>query len=157
MKETGSIQKTIVLSSAVLFVFLITACTRKMTHTEENTCQEICHETHKDVKRIGMVIKIKPEKLDEYIELHADTNAGVRHLLSKYNMRNFSIFMTQLEDGNYYEFGYWEYWGHDYDADMKKIEAEPENKAWLALCDPMQIPLEGETSWRHMKRIYHNY
>ncbi len=156
MKEAGIIQKSIVLSSIVVVIFIV-SCTGQKTNQEENKCAEICHEKHKDVKRIGMVIKIKPDKLDEYIELHADSNSGVRHLLSKYNMRNFSIYMTQLEDGNYYEFGYWEYWGDDYEADMKKIEAEPENKAWLALCDPLQIPLEGESSWRHMERIYHNY
>lgn len=121
--------------------------------------QEISAEVqdHKNVKRVGMVIKIKPEKLDEYIALHADSNAGVRHLLKKYHMRNFSIYMTQLDDGNYYEFGYWEYWGDDYEGDMKKLDDEPENKAWLEMCDPMQVPLNGETSWRHMERIYANY
>ena len=64
---------------------------------------------HRNVKGIGMVIKIKPDHLHEYLKLHADTTPGVRDLLSKYNMRIFSIFMTQMEDGNYYEFGYYEY------------------------------------------------
>jgi L-rhamnose mutarotase len=104
-----------------------------------------------------MVIKIKPDRLEEYLVLHSDSTAGVRDLLIKYNMRNFSIFMTQLEDSNYYEFGYYEYWGSDFEADMKMLEAEPRNKAWLDLCDPMQIPLEGEASWKEMKRIYANY
>ena len=156
--------KTVILykiSIAVLMgivVFHISSSTSKAPLMEERSDNsEMCFEKHKNVKRIGMVIKIKPEKLEEYLELHADTNAGVRHLLSKYNMRNFSIFMTQLEDGNHYEFGYWEYWGDDYEADMRKIEGEPENKAWLALCDPMQVPLEGESSWRQMERIYFNY
>ena len=112
---------------------------------------------HKDVKRVGMVIKIKPDKLEEYLALHSDSEAGVRDLLVKYNLRNFSIFMTQVEDGNYYEFGYYEYWGDDFEADMKLLEAEPRNKAWLEMCDPMQIPLEGEKSWREMKTIYTNY
>jgi L-rhamnose mutarotase len=112
---------------------------------------------HKDVKRVGMVIKINPEKLEEYLALHADSESGVRDLLIKYNMRNFSIFMTQLADSSYYEFGYYEYWGDDFEADMKLLEAEPRNKAWLEVCDPMQIPLEGESSWREMKTIYTNY
>ena len=112
---------------------------------------------HQEVKRVGMVIKIKPDRLEEYLALHSDSEAGVRDLLIKYNLRNFSIFMTQLEDSNYYEFGYYEYWGNDFEADMKMLDAEPRNKAWLELCDPMQIPLEGETSWKEMKRIYANY
>ena len=101
---------------------------------------------HKDVKRVGMVIKIKPEKLEEYLALHADSESGVRDLLIKYNMRNFSIFMTQLADSSFYEFGYYEYWENDFEGDRKMLDEEPRNKAWLELCDPMQIPLEGEIS-----------
>ena len=157
MKKKGTMHHTPIVHLLVFIVFLFSSCISEEPVKEDAKHSDMSYEKHKDVKRIGMLIKIKPDKLDDYIALHADTNAGVRHLLSKYNMRNFSIFMTQLEDGNYYEFGYWEYWGNDYEGDMQKIEAEPENKAWLILCDPMQIPLEGETSWRHMKRIYHNY
>ena len=65
--------------------------------------------------------------------------------------------MTQLEDSSYYEFGYYEYWGSDFESDMKLLDAEPRNKLWLELCDPMQLPLEGEISWKVMKRIYANY
>ena len=36
----------------------------------------------KEIKRVGMVIKIKPEFIDEYKALHADSNAGVRDLLT---------------------------------------------------------------------------
>jgi len=112
---------------------------------------------HQDVKRVGMVIKIKPDRLEEYLAAHSDSEAGVRDLLIKYNLRNFSIFMTQLEDSNYYEFGYYEYWGDDFEGDMKMLDAEPRNKAWLDLCNPMQIPLKGEKSWKEMKIIYTNY
>ena len=112
---------------------------------------------HQEVRRVGMMIKIKPDKLEEYMALHADSVEGVRDLLIKYNLRNFSIFMTQLEDSNYYEFGYYEYWGNDFEGDMEKLEAEPRNKLWLELCEPMQIPLKGETSWKEMKKIYGNY
>lgn len=112
---------------------------------------------HNNVKRVGMVIKIKSDRLNEYLKLHADTNRGVRDLLTKYHMRNFSIFMTRMEDGNYYEFGYYEYTGNDYDGDMAKLAREPRNIEWLKVCDPMQIPLQGETSWKKMDKVYYNY
>ena len=112
---------------------------------------------HKDVRRIGMVIKIRPEKIDEYKALHAATNPGVRDLLEKYHMRNFSIFLTRLDDGNYYEFGYYEYWGNDFEKDKAMLDAEPRNKEWLRICDPLQIPLKGEKSWREMESVYKNY
>ena len=76
----------------ILAVFLAAlfflACTR------EN--KTINQKEHKEMKRVGMVVKIKKDRLEEYRKLHADGNPGVRHLLTKYNMRNFSIFLIQL-------------------------------------------------------------
>jgi len=112
--------------------------------------------SHSDVKRIGMVIRIDSSKIKDYRELHADSNPGVRDLLQKYNLRNFSIFLTRLDDGNYYEFGYYEYTGHNYESDMAALDAEPRNKEWLKICDPLQIPLKGETTWKKMEQIFLN-
>jgi L-rhamnose mutarotase len=107
------------------------------------------------VKRVGMVVGIRPEKIDEYKALHADDNSGVRDLLTKYNMHNFSIFLHKIE-GKYYEFGYYEYTGDDFEADMAKLDAEPRNKEWLKICDPMQVPLRGYDSWAVMEQVYYN-
>jgi len=68
-----------------------------------------------EVKRVGMVTGIRPERIEQYKRLHADTNPGVRDLLAKYNMHNFSIFMHQI-DGKWYEFGYYEYTGDDFEV-----------------------------------------
>ena len=108
------------------------------------------------IKRVGMVIKIKEDKIEEYLKLHSDSVGGVRDLLKKYNLRNFSIFMTQLDDGNFYEFGYYEYWGLNYKKEMEELSKEPRNIEWLEICDPMQIPLKGESSWKEMELIYFN-
>jgi len=107
-------------------------------------------------QRIGMVIGIKPDRISAYEALHAASNAGVRDLLTKYHMHNFSIFIHQLDDGNYYLFGYYEYTGTDYKADMAKLGAEPRNQQWLSTTDPLQSPLSGEKSWAKMQEVYHN-
>jgi len=109
----------------------------------------------KQVKQVGMVIQLREEYLDEYKQLHADENPGVRDLLNKYNMHNFSIFLHEI-DGKLYEFGYYEYTGDDFEADMAALDAEPRNKEWLKVCDPMQKPLEGETGWAIMEQVYYN-
>jgi L-rhamnose mutarotase len=109
----------------------------------------------KPIKRVGMVVGFKPENMDEYKRLHADSNAGVRDLLGKYHMHNFSIFLHQI-DGKWYEFGYYEYTGDDFEADMARLDAEPRNKEWLKVCDPMQVPLPGEKGWAKMERVYYN-
>ena len=106
-------------------------------------------------KRVGMVIELEADKIDEYKALHADTNPGVRDLLRKYHIRNLSIFLREI-GGRWYEFGYYEYTGDDYEADMARLAAEPRNKEWLELCDPMQIPLPGEESWAVMDQVYFN-
>lgn len=107
-------------------------------------------------KRVGMVIGIKPDKITAYKALHAASNSGVRDLLSKYHMKNFSIYLRQLDDGNYYLFGYYEYDGSDYDGDMRKLSAEKRNIEWLSVTDPMQKPLRGQKSWTQMEEVYHN-
>ena len=109
-----------------------------------------------EIKRIGMVIRIKPEKIAEYKQLHADSNPGVRDLLAKAHMQNFSIFIRQLDDGQYYLFGYYEYTGSNYDADMAWLAAQPRNKAWLMVTDPMQLPLKDQKTWAIMDQVYHN-
>ena len=109
----------------------------------------------KDVQRFGMVIQLKPERVAEYKQLHADSNHGVRDLLTKYHMHNFNIFLHKI-DGKWYEFGYYEYTGDDREGDMAKLSEEPRNKAWLKRCDPLQIPLEGEKGWAEMERVYFN-
>ncbi len=114
-----------------------------------------CATNQEPVKRVGMVIGIRPDKIADYKQLHADSNPGVRDLLDKYHMHNFSIFLQQV-DGKWYEFGYYEYTGKNYDADMAKLAQEPRNIAWLQMTDPLQIPLSGSNGWTMMKRVYFN-
>jgi L-rhamnose mutarotase len=103
-----------------------------------------------------MVIGLKPDQISAYEALHAASNAGVRDLLEKYHMHNFSIYMHRLDNRQYYLFGYYEYTGTDYNADMAKLAAEPRNQKWLSVTGPMQVPLPGEQSWATMKEVYHN-
>lgn len=106
------------------------------------------------VKRVGMVIGLREDRIGEYKTIHADDHPGVRDLLSAANMRNFSIFLERLPDGKPYLFGYYEYHGDDHEADMARLEAEDRNREWLAMTDPMQIPLPGQSGWKIMEPVY---
>jgi L-rhamnose mutarotase len=116
---------------------------------------EKCQRAENDVKRVGIVIKLKPECVAKYRKLHADSNPGIRDLLNKYHIENFSIFLRQIHE-EWFEFGYYEYTGTDLEADMAALAAEPRNQAWLKVCDSMQFPLTGETGWAEMEQIYYN-
>ena len=139
-------QKFIIVFIVLLMIVLVISCVQEKSAPPAK----------KVSKRIGMVIGIKPEVIQEYKKLHADSNPGVRDLLTTANMENFSIFIHQFDDGNYYLFGYYEYTGTDFDKDMAEIAVKDRNIAWLKVCDPMQIPFEGQNSWSVMEQVYYN-
>lgn len=107
-------------------------------------------------KYFGFVIGVNPKKIELYKQLHSDEDSGVRDLLVKYNISNFSIFIHRLDDGKEYLFGYYEYLGNNYEEDMAGLAFEPRNIEWLKICDPCQKPLKNQSSWALMERIYHN-
>jgi L-rhamnose mutarotase len=157
MKNRNNFSLLYLAPLSILMLTVFSSCQNSQQAQNNIISDDLLDVGHDEVKRVGMVIKIRPENLESYKALHADTVSGVRDLLTKYNLRNFSIFLTQLEDGNYYEFGYYEYWGSDFETDMEMLNNEPRNKAWLELCDPMQVPIDSEVSWKEMERIYFNY
>ena len=106
------------------------------------------------VRRFGIVIGIREQCIAEYRQLH--DGEGVRDLLRLAKMRNFSICLHQMPDGGLYEFGYYEYVGGDYAADMAALAAHPRNIEWLNSCDSMQIPLPGTNGWSEMESIFFN-
>ncbi|HUU60183.1 MAG TPA: L-rhamnose mutarotase, partial [Phycisphaerae bacterium] len=80
------------------------------------------------MKRYGMVVKVRAEKLDEYKRLHAAVWPGVLKRIRDCNLRNYSIFH---KDG--YLFSYFEYVGEDFDADMARMAADETTQKWWAL------------------------
>jgi L-rhamnose mutarotase len=113
----------------------------------------------KTVQRYGSVIGLKPEKAEEYIKLHADTWPEVLKQIEGANIRNYSIYMGELNDGNLYLFSYFEYIGDDFDADMKKIGDDPKTQEWWKLTDPCQIPQKSRKkptdNWMTMEEVFH--
>jgi L-rhamnose mutarotase len=106
--------------------------------------------------RYGMVIGIKPDQLSAYKALHAASNPGVRDLLEKHNIHNYSIYLQKFDDGKYYLFAYYEYTGTDFKGDMEKSGADPRNQKWQSVTSPMQIPFAGTHGWTKMEEVFHN-
>ena len=106
------------------------------------------------MRRFGMVIRVKPEKLEEYKRIHAAAWPGVLKMIRERNIRNYSIY---FKDG--YLFSYFEYHGSDFAADMAKMAADPLTQKWWAVCKPCQEPLasraEGEW-WADMEEVFHH-
>ncbi|MEI8375666.1 MAG: L-rhamnose mutarotase [Planctomycetota bacterium] len=110
------------------------------------------------MKRYGSVIRIRPEKLDEYVQLHAAVWPGVLNKIHECNIRNYSIYLRRLPDGVHYLFSYFEYVGDDFQADMAHMAADPLTQQWWEVCKPCQDPLpdraEGEW-WATMEEVFH--
>ncbi len=105
------------------------------------------------MKRYGMIIKVKPEKIEEYKKLHADVWPEVLNKITECNIRNYSIY---LKDNTL--FSYFEYIGNDFIADMANMAADPITQKWWEVCKPCQVPLdnreEGEW-WSNMEEVFH--
>lgn len=109
------------------------------------------------VQRYGMVIGLKPEKLEEYKRLHANVWPDVLKMIEECSIRNYSIYLAPVGD-KYYLFSYFEYTGDDFKADMAKMAADPTTQRWWKHCEPCQIPLpnraEGEW-WMTLEEVFH--
>jgi L-rhamnose mutarotase len=110
------------------------------------------------VQRHAWVTGLKPEKADYYRELHAEPWPAVNKMIKECNIRNFSIYEREIA-GKTYLFAYLEYTGKDFDADMKKMAADPETQRWWKQTDPCQSPLPDALKagkiWADTKEIYH--
>ncbi|MBI4558166.1 MAG: L-rhamnose mutarotase [Candidatus Hydrogenedentes bacterium] len=111
-----------------------------------------------EVQRYGSVIGLKAEKLEEYKRLHAAVWPEVLKTIKDCNIRNYSIYLHQLDDENYYLFSYFEYVGQDFKADMAKMAADPMTQKWWKETDPCQFPIkhraDGE-KWATMEEVFH--
>lgn len=110
------------------------------------------------VQRHAWVTGLKPEKADYYRKLHANPWPAVNAKIKECNIRNFSIYERDIA-GKSYLFAYLEYTGNDFDADMKKMAADPETRRWWKETDPCQSPLPDAAAkgqiWSDTKEIYH--
>lgn len=107
------------------------------------------------MQRMGHVIGIRADDIEEYRRLHAAAWPEVLARLAASNITNYSIFLRQPEN---LMFSYWEYVGTDFAADSAAIAADPVTRRWWAICGPMQAPLasraEGEW-WAPMEEVFH--
>jgi L-rhamnose mutarotase len=109
-------------------------------------------------KRYGMVLALQPEKVEEYKRLHAAVWPDVLDRIGECNIRNYSIYLRVLDDGQHYLFSYFEYIGDDFAADMAKMAADPATQKWWDCCKPCQKPLKHRAPdewWSPMEEVFH--
>lgn len=105
------------------------------------------------MKRYGSVIQVKTDAIEEYKRYHAAVWPEVLEMIKKCNIRNYSIY---LKDDLL--FGYFEYSGQDFAADIARMAADPKTQEWWAIMKPMQKPLDSRGDgewWANMEEVFH--
>jgi NAD(P)-dependent dehydrogenase (short-subunit alcohol dehydrogenase family)/L-rhamnose mutarotase len=108
-------------------------------------------------QRRGQLIRLRPEKYEDYRRLHAEPWPEVLATLRAAHIRNYSIYHKHG-----LLFAYFEYAGQDFAGDMARIAADPKTHEWWALTDPCQQPMEGTSRgsreggwWADMEELFH--
>ena len=110
------------------------------------------------VERYGMVIGIKPDKIEYYKKLHAAAWPGVLAKIKECHIRNYSIYLREVAEGQFLLFSYFEYTGNDLEADMARMAADPETRRWWQETDPCQSPIPTRLDkefWSRMEEVFH--
>ncbi len=93
---------------------------------------------------------LKPEKIEDYINLHANAWPGVLQMITTCNIRNYSISIRGTELYTYYE-----YIGDDYEADMARMAADPLTQEWWKQTRPCFLYHEQGVYYDDLREIFY--
>lgn len=102
------------------------------------------------MKRIIMYSDLKPEKVEDYVTLHKNAWPELLEVISESNIHNYSISVrgTQV-------FTFYEYTGHDYDADMKKLDENPIMQEWWKFSKPCFLNHDKQEYYEDLEEIFY--
>ena len=131
-----------------------------MDHTRiysHNHMEEVPQLKINFAKIIDGIIGMPKENILAYTQMHETVWSGVLDRIEKCSIRNYSIYLGEIEKDNYLLFSYFEYIGNDFEADMENI-ADEVTKTWWTYTDPLQRPLTtrkpGE-HWASIEEVFH--
>ncbi|GKT45947.1 L-rhamnose mutarotase [Colletotrichum spaethianum] len=103
-------------------------------------------------RRIAQIVKLKPEFIDKYKEVHANVWPEVLKQIKECNIVDYSIWH---EPDSRILFATFKYVGYDWAGDMEKMKENPKVREWWAMTDGWQESVvpgavsseAGEPSW----------
>jgi len=108
-------------------------------------------------KRVGSIIGMPKENILVYTQMHAAVWPGVLAAIDKANIRNYSIYLGEIEKDRFLLFSYFEYIGDDFDTDMAGT-ADEVTKKWWTYTDPLQERLPGTPNnqqWKTIEQVFY--
>ncbi|WP_354498445.1 L-rhamnose mutarotase [Mycetocola sp. 2940] len=100
-----------------------------------------------------MAARLRPERREEYLELHRAVWPQVEATITECGIRNFTIFVT----GDVL-FTSFEYVGEGYEADQVRMAADPITRDWWARTGPCQLPFHADSdalNWEMLDEVWH--
>jgi L-rhamnose mutarotase len=104
------------------------------------------------VQRICFQLKVRPDRIDEYVKRHANVWPEMRQALHDSGWNNYSLFLQ--EDGTL--IGYLE--TDDFEAAQQKMAVTEVNERWQREMGDYFVELEGDapdTSIAPLREIFH--
>jgi L-rhamnose mutarotase len=90
------------------------------------------------MKRVGFLLKVKPDKIEEYKKHHEAVWPEMLDALRRQGWHNYSIFLR--EDGML--FGYFEA-AESFESSLKGMETEAINETWQKFMEPYFESISG--------------
>ncbi|KAI0440267.1 DUF718-domain-containing protein [Xylaria telfairii] len=112
-------------------------------------------------RRIAQIVKLKPEFVAKYKEVHAAVWPEVLRQIKVCNIRDYSIFH---DPGTGILFASFKYVGFDYAGDMERMRENPKVREWWAMTDGFQESLvpgaknseSGDPAWwREAEEVFY--
>jgi L-rhamnose mutarotase len=104
-------------------------------------------------QRFAQVIRLRPERREEYLRLHGAVWPQVERTLTECGIANYTIFLH----GDLL-IGYFEYHGSDLEADLARVAADEETRRWWTFTDPCQERLPDARpgqQWSDAAEVWH--
>ncbi|MBI1258208.1 MAG: L-rhamnose mutarotase [Chloroflexi bacterium] len=104
------------------------------------------------MKRVGFLLKVKPDKIEEYKKHHEAVWPEMLDALRRQGWHNYSIFLR--EDGTL--FGYFEA-AESFEASLKGMETEAINEMWQKFMEPYFESISGrpDENMLALEEIFH--
>ena len=110
------------------------------------------------VRCYGAVVELRPEKEQQYRELHAKVWPEVAAAIRKAKIHNYNIFVAEL-DGKRLLFSFFEYRGDDPAKDFAGMANDPTTRdKWWPITNACQRRLPGTPDgeqWKSLEQLMH--
>ncbi|EMR61716.1 hypothetical protein MGN70_012589 [Eutypa lata] len=112
-------------------------------------------------RRVAQIVKLKPEFIAKYKEVHAAVWPEVLQQIRVCNIQDYSIFHDKDSGVLYATF---KYVGYDYAGDMERMRENPKVREWWAMTDGFQESLvPGATNsesgsppwWKEVEEVFY--